>query len=129
MFDKNGDNRISPVELAEVMKYLGLNPTKSEIDKMIEVVDTNCNGYVDYDEFISMMTQTKIKPRSEEEELKEIFKVFDINGDGFINEYEIKAKMQDLGENLSDADVKKMIEAADINGDGLIDITGQFFYI
>ncbi len=92
---------------------------------MIEVVDTNCNGYVDYDEFISMMAQTKIKPRSDADEVREIFKVFDIDGDGFINEYEIKMKMQDLGENLSDDDVKKMIKAADKNGDGLIDMNGK----
>jgi Ca2+-binding EF-hand superfamily protein len=84
MFDKNGDNKISPVELEEVMKYLGLNPSSDECQKMIKVVDKNCNGFVDYDEFISMMTQTKLKPRDENDELKEIFKVFDIDGNGFI---------------------------------------------
>jgi Ca2+-binding EF-hand superfamily protein len=84
MFDRNGDNKISPVELEEVMKYLGLNPSSDECKKMIKVVDKNCNGFVDYDEFISMMTQTKLKPRDENDELKEIFKVFDIDGNGFI---------------------------------------------
>lgn len=75
MFDKNGDNKISPSELEDVMKYLGLNPSQDEIKKMIKVVDTNCNGHVDYDEFISMMTQTKLKPKSHDDELKEIFQV------------------------------------------------------
>ncbi len=127
MFDKNGDNKISPVELEEVMKYLGLNPSSDEVKKMIRVVDKNCNGHVDYDEFISMMTATNFKPRSHDDELKEIFKVFDIDGNGFITGEEIKTRMRQLGDDLSDDEVKEMIKAADINGDGLIDIQGKFF--
>ena len=127
MFDKNGDNKISDSELEQVMSYLGLNPSSDEVKKMIRVVDKNCNGYVDYDEFISMMTQTKLKPRNEDDELREIFKVFDIDGNGFISHDEIKTKMAQLGDDLTDEEVKEMIKSADTNDDGLIDIHGIIF--
>ena len=127
MFDKNGDKKISPVELEEVMNYLGLNPSSDEVKKMIKVVDKNCNGYVDYDEFISMMTQTNLKPRNDDDELREIFKVFDIDGNGFITAEEIKLKMAQLGDDLTDEEVREMIKSADTNGDGLIDIHGNQF--
>ena len=56
MFDKNGDQKISESELKQVMNYLGLKATENEVKAMIQVVDKNRNGYVDYDEFIQMMT-------------------------------------------------------------------------
>jgi len=122
MFDKNGDHKISEKELYEVMKYLGVNASEADVKAMIQVVDKNRNGYVDYDEFIQMMTQTHLKPLSEEEELRKTFNIFDIDGNGFISHDEIKTTMAHLGENLTDAEVKDMIRAADKNGDGKIDI-------
>ena len=83
------------------------------------------NGYVDYDEFIQMMTQTQIKPLSAEDELKKTFDIFDIDGNGFISADEIKKTMENIGEPLTDDEVRDMIKAADRNGDGKIDINGN----
>jgi calmodulin len=123
MFDKNGDQKISAHELLQVMKYLGLETTEKEVKAMIKVVDKNCNGYVDYDEFIQMMTQTQLKPISADEELRKTFNVFDIDGNGYISADEIKKTMSHLGENLTDEEVNDMIKAADKNGDGKIDLS------
>jgi calmodulin len=125
MFDKNGDNKISPDELHQAMKYLGLSPSEKEVKQMIEVVDTNCNGYVDYDEFYQMMTNTKIEPKNDDDELRETFLAFDLNRDGFISAEEIKKTMAYLGENLTDEEVNQMIKSADKNGDGRVDINGK----
>lgn len=125
MFDKNGDHKISESELFQVMKYLGLKTTEKEVKAMIQVVDKNQNGYVDYDEFIQMMTQTNIKPSSAEDEVKKTFEIFDIDGNGYISAEEIKKTMQNIGENLTDEEVKDMIKAADKNGDGKIDLSGK----
>lgn len=122
MFDKNGDQKISESELLQVMEYLGLKTTEKEVKAMIQVVDKNRNGYVDYDEFIQMMTQTNIKPLTAEEELKKTFDIFDIDRNGFICADEIKTTMLNLGENLTDDEVRDMIKAADKNGDGKIDL-------
>lgn len=123
MFDKNGDQKISESELLEVMKYLGVNTTEKEVRAMIQVVDKNRNGFVDYDEFIQMMTNTPLKPLSAEEELlQKTFQIFDIDGNGYICADEIKQTMANLGEELTDAEVSDMIKAADKNGDGKIDM-------
>ena len=75
------------------------------------------NGFVDYDEFIQMMTNTPLKPLSAEEELlQKTFQIFDIDGNGFICADEIKQTMANLGEELTDAEVNDMIKAADKNG-------------
>ncbi len=41
MFDKNGDQKISESELLQVMKYLGLKTSESDVKAMIQVVDKN----------------------------------------------------------------------------------------
>eukprot|EP00116_Pleurobrachia_bachei_P014004 sb/3474266/ len=56
VFDKNGDGKISSVELRDVMVSLGEKLTDDEIDQMIREADTNNDGYVDYEEFVKMMT-------------------------------------------------------------------------
>lgn len=122
MFDKNGDQRISESELYDVMNYLGLKTTPKEVKAMIQVVDTNRNGYIDYDEFVKMMTQAPVKPLTADEELQKTFEIFDIDRNGYISADEIKRTMQNLGENLTDEEVNNMVKAADKNCDGKIDI-------
>ena len=39
MFDKDGDGKVTTKELATVMRCLGANPTKDDLDKMIREVD------------------------------------------------------------------------------------------
>jgi len=59
--------------------------------------------------------------RTEEAELRQAFKVFDMDSNGFIDANELKITMFNLGENLGDKDIKHMIKLADKNKDGKID--------
>ena len=55
---------------------------------MINEVDPDWNGTINFPEFLSLMT-TKMKDTDTEEELVEVFKVFDRDGNGFISAAEI----------------------------------------
>ena len=56
-----------------------------------------------------------------EEEMKEAFRVFDTDGDGYITKDELKQVMQQLDPDMSDADIDDMMVEADTNRDGRID--------
>jgi len=104
------------------------------------------SGTVDFNEFLRMMSRSQyqlnrvqqpggggggggggVRHASEElEEMRQAFRVFDIDGNGVIDEHELRTTMLNLGEDLSDADVKQMIKLADRNGDGKIDYEGPF---
>lgn len=58
----------------------------------------------------------------------EAFKVFDMDGNGYIDKHELRYTMRRLGENLSEEDVKDMFKEADLNGDGMIDFSGRYFW-
>jgi len=95
--DKNGDGILSYKELKngfELMynsKAIGLiNETinENELHRIIEEVDQDRNGYIDYEEFLrAVINQRNIMS---EKNLKLAFNNFDDNGDGTLSIEEIK---------------------------------------
>ncbi|KAH7652276.1 EF-hand-containing protein [Dioscorea alata] len=84
LFDKDGDGCITLDELATVIKSLGQNPTEEELHDMISEVDSDGNGTIEFSEFLHLMAR-KMKETDAEEELKEAFKVFDKDQNGYIS--------------------------------------------
>ncbi|KAB8301540.1 hypothetical protein EYC80_003386 [Monilinia laxa] len=144
LFDKNGDGspylehscrqlghpraklicesigQITSKELGTVMRSLGQNPSESELQDMINEVDADNNGTIDFPEFLTMMAR-KMKDTDSEEEIREAFKVFDRDNNGFISAAELRHVMTSIGEKLTDDEVDEMIREADQDGDGRID--------
>lgn len=55
VFDRNNDGVISPDELQYVMTNLGMKLSEEEIDDMIKEADLDGDGYVNYDEFVTIL--------------------------------------------------------------------------
>lgn len=82
------------------------------------------NGTIDFPEFLTMMAR-KMKDTDSEEEIREAFRVFDKDGNGFISAAELRHVMTNLGEKLTDEEVDEMIREADIDGDGQVNYEGN----
>lgn len=119
LFDKDGDGTITTRELGTVMRSLGQNPTEAELQDMINEVDQDGSGTIDFPEFLTLMAR-KMQDSDSEEEIKEAFRVFDKDGNGFISAAELRHVMTNLGEKLTDEEVDEMIREADVDGDGQI---------
>lgn len=83
------------------------------------------NGTIDFPEFLTMMAR-KMKDTDSEEEIREAFRVFDKDGNGFISAAELRHVMTNLGEKLTDEEVDEMIREADIDGDGQVNYEGKY---
>jgi calmodulin len=70
------------------------------------------------------MMAKKMKDIDGEDEIREAFRVFDKDGNGFISSAELRHVMTNLGEKLTDAEVDEMIHEADIDGDGSVNYEG-----
>ncbi|KAK4405774.1 Calmodulin-1 [Sesamum angolense] len=118
LFDKDGDGCITIEELATVIRSLDQNPTEEELQDMINEVDADGNGTIEFAEFLNLMAK-KMKETDAEEELKEAFKVFDKDQNGYISATELRHVMINLGEKLTDEE-EQMIREADLDGDGQV---------
>ncbi|XP_034237688.1 calmodulin-A-like [Thrips palmi] len=119
LFDKDHSGSITNKELGYVMRSLGQNPTESELQDMINEVDVDGSGTIDFSEFLAMMAK-KMGSGDTEEDIREAFRVFDKDGNGYITATELRIAMTNLGEKLTHSEVDEMIAEADRDGDGLI---------
>ncbi len=119
MFDRDRDGSITSKELTVVMKNLVRDITELEIRRMIEEVDVDGNGIIDFDEFVMMMNRRN-KESDAEEEVINAFRVFDDDCDGVISTSELKQIMTNLGDKLTEDEVNAMIAEADVDGNGFI---------
>ncbi|NWX46450.1 TNNC1 protein, partial [Scopus umbretta] len=81
------------------------------------------SGTVDFDEFLVMMVRC-MKDDSKgktEEELSDLFRMFDKNADGYIDLEELKIMLQATGETITEDDIEELMKDGDKNNDGRID--------
>lgn len=102
------------------MRSLGQEPSQTELEDILNEIDKDGSGSIEFDEFLSMMGR-KVQQADSESELRAAFAVFDRDGSGTISAEELRNVMKSIGENLSDAEIDEMIKEADANGDGNID--------
>ncbi|KAJ7528041.1 hypothetical protein O6H91_16G080700 [Diphasiastrum complanatum] len=131
-FDKNLDGKISHEELLHTMSQLGFNLSEKEIASIMASVDDNGDGFLDFEEFISVNLAVN-NPHDgsaggEEEgdlDLLEAFRVFDKNSDGYISVGELQLVLSNLGlyEDAKLRDYENMIRAVDMDGDGRVNFS------
>ena len=114
--DKDRDGLISVRELETGIRSLGQDLTVTELCDIMDAVDTDGNGVVDFSEFLVMMTNK----RDENKQIRAAFQVLDRDSDGFISARDLKDMMFKLGEKKSDKEVEEMIEEGDTDKDGLV---------
>ena len=119
LFDRDKDGFITTRELGEIMKNLGQTPTEAELQDMINEVDIDGNGIIDFKEFLGIMVR-KLRDSDTEEELIEAFKIFDKDGNGLISSDELLHVMITLGENTNMEEIEDLIKEVDLDEDGMI---------
>lgn len=119
IFDKDMDGVITMKELGTAMRAMGHNPTQIELQEMIEEVDTDKDGAINFEEFVKMMLKTITDVEIEEKTI-EAFKVFDRDGSGVIRASELKNIMIKLGDPIDEDEAEDLIMLA-TQEDGLID--------
>lgn len=119
-FDKDDDSVITMKELSTTMRAMGQNPTDAELQDMLREADIDKDGNITYDEYLGMMERKMNSNPNNDEELKEAFRTFDKDGNGFITAHEMRHVFTNLGEHYSDQEINQMIKEADENSDGMV---------
>ncbi|MBA0553554.1 hypothetical protein Golob_012728 [Gossypium lobatum] len=83
-----------------------------------EADDIERKGKIDFEDFVIIMARKM--QENVVDELKEAFKVFDRDQDGFISANELRQVMMNMGERLTMEEAEQMIREADLDGDGVV---------
>ncbi|CAN6325328.1 unnamed protein product [Urochloa humidicola] len=138
LFDRNGDGEITLDEMAAALDALGLGADRSGLEAAV-------GGYIPagaaglrFDDFESLhrslgdalfgpIPEAVPEEVDDEGDMKEAFRVFDEDGDGYISAAELQAVLKKLGlpEARNLATVKEMICNVDKDLDGRVDF-GEF---
>eukprot|EP00298_Acanthocystis_sp_HF-20_P011086 c19223_g2_i1.p1 GENE.c19223_g2_i1~~c19223_g2_i1.p1 ORF type:complete len:250 (-),score=100.12 c19223_g2_i1:126-800(-) len=106
-FDRDGDGSISVKELGDVIRSLGTDPSESELQDLVNEVDVDGDGHIDFSEFLTMMAK-KMAEVDEEAELREAFNLFDTSGQGTIPVSQLCSAVRSLGAETDEAECLSM---------------------
>ncbi|PFX32051.1 Calmodulin [Stylophora pistillata] len=123
-FDKDNSGCITTKGLGTLMKSLGENPTENEIQRIINTVDIDGNGVMDFKEFVNLML-TKNQHGMEVCEAKEAFKIFDRDDRGFILTSELRQAFATLEEDISESELDEILEDKCQSGNRKISFEGK----
>ena len=120
-FDKDGNGSITTKELGTVMRSLGQNLSEAEIKEMIDIVDEDKNGTIDFQEFLHLMAR-KMKIIDKEEELLDAFNILDRDGSGKISKYELRYIIMSTDSKIKGDDIEDIIKTIGTDEEGKIDL-------
>jgi len=110
-FESKNTGLIKVKQLGGVMRYLGQNPSEAELQDMINEVDKDGSGVVSFPSFLYVMAK-KLSDEEAEDEIREAFKVFDGDGNGFINRMELRHVMMNLGEKMTEEECDALVDVS-----------------
>lgn len=115
--DNDGDGKLSYEELKDLLQSLGLEEDEEKLNKIVLTVDTDKNGTIDLAEFQSIIDSMKTKTTmSFEQQLRQMFDLYDADGSGTIDQDELAQLMATLGYDLTDEELSAMIAEVDADG-------------
>ena len=127
--DMNGDGFVSLVELNWLLQNIGFNLSLDELESLVEKNSLNFDEFLFFYESISKKNIGENRGGDHdhdhelENDLVKTFKVFDLDGDGFITSQELECVLKRLGlwDERSGKDCGSMIRFYDTNLDGQLD--------
>ena len=93
-----------------------------QLQKYFAVLDTDLDGKVSLAEYIASIEPPDPEPDSDEDAGTAAFRMYDRNGNGWIDKYEMKAALMAQGCMMDDDEVDEVIRGCDEDGDGQINI-------
>lgn len=118
LFDLDGDGFITREELGKLMFSLGRVSTQEETQKALEEIDQNGNDKIEMDEFTTWMEKNYTLSPNKVEDIVQAFKIFDLDGNGWISCEEFKHILMKFGGEFTEDEVEHIFRESDLNNDG-----------
>merc|ERR1711953_85752 len=124
MFDVKHQDFLSADDLDDILRAMGFRPSKEELKEILEEIDEDGSGEIEFGEFCQLCAKFLIEEPDDETmkaELKEAFRVYDKEANGFITTDQLREIIAEVDTKLTSEDLDGIIEEIDEDGSGTMD--------
>jgi calmodulin len=118
LYDKDQDGKIPTELVGTVIRACGKNPTETQVTQILKDVDPNGTGQVDFKSFQKVYNAYKNGDSDSLESIKEAFKIFDKNSNGFCPLSELRYSLTQLGEKITSKEFDELLEGTEVDKEG-----------
>ncbi|XP_026685425.1 troponin C, partial [Diaphorina citri] len=121
-----GQGFIEASMVGGILQMLGHDLTPARLEEIIKEVDADGSGELEFEEFVQLAAQFLSEDEVEdaaamEAELKEAFRLYDKEGNGYITTDVLREILKELDDKISADDLDMMIAEIDSDGSGTVD--------
>merc|ERR1712241_1283530 len=109
LFDTKKQEFLSGDDLGEIMRAMGFRPSEEELADLLKEVDEDGSGEIEFGEFCQLCATFLVEDPDIEtmkKELKDAFRVYDREGQGFITNDTLREIITELLAPLTDEEVE-----------------------
>ncbi|KAH8257629.1 hypothetical protein KR038_007269, partial [Drosophila bunnanda] len=123
-FDHEKKGVIGTDMIGTILEMLGHELDEDTLNEIISDIDKDGSGKLEFEEFCALAAKFLTEDEDDEamvRELKEAFRLYDKEGNGYITTEVLKEIFRELDNTLSAEDLDTMIEEIDSDGSGTVD--------
>ncbi|ERL86654.1 hypothetical protein D910_04060 [Dendroctonus ponderosae] len=127
-FDSQKSGSIPCDMVADILRLMGQPFDKRILEELIDEVDADRaavpeSGRLEFEEFVTLAAKFIVEEDDEamQKELKEAFRLYDKEGNGYIPTSCLREILRELDDQLTDRELDMMIEEIDTDGSGTVD--------
>uniref|UniRef100_T1IUH6 EF-hand domain-containing protein n=1 Tax=Strigamia maritima TaxID=126957 RepID=T1IUH6_STRMM len=123
MFDKEKKGVIHTSMVAMILRSMGQTFEERDLKDLIDEIDSDGSGELEFDEFQQLAARFVVEEDSEamQEELRGAFRMYDKEGNGYINVSDLREILRALDDKLTEDELDEMITEIDTDGSGTVD--------
>ena len=124
LFDSKKVEFLSADDLDEILRAMGFRPSKEELTAILEEIDEDGSGEIEFGEFCQLCAMFLVEDPDIEtmkRELKDAFRIYDKNGEGFITMETLRGLISELLAPLTPEELDGIISELDEDGSGTMD--------
>lgn len=129
MFDTTKSGFIETIKIKTILNTMGQLFDDAELNNLINKNDPDRSGKVNFEAFCNIASHflEEDDDESTTQELKEAFRLYDREGNGYITTATLKEILAALDDKLTSRELDGIIAEIDTDGSGTVDFDGRCF--
>jgi len=124
MFDKEKKGFIHTSKVGQILRTMGQAFEERDLKQLIKEFDADGSGEIEFEEFAELVARFVLQEEDTsglEEELREAFRLYDKQGNGYILVSDFREILRALDDKITEDELDEMIAEIDTDGSGTVD--------